>query len=108
MLVPKAEVVGGGPAGVVEAPKLKVGFAVAGVVEPNSEGADVVAGLVVDDRSGVPIDPKRLPVAGLFSVGPALVVVFCPSVPVVDAGFPKLPKLTPDPPDDGFPNKLGF
>ena len=54
VLAPSPEVDGGGPAGVVELPKLKE-LVVAGVVEPNS-GADVVAGEV--DLSGVPNPPN--------------------------------------------------
>lgn len=122
VLAPNAEVVGGGPAGVVEVPKLNPGLVVgAGVVEPNSGAAEVVAGLFVEDLSGVPKPPndslgaslppglepkrlgpevelgcpKRLDVAGLFSIDPADVVVF------------GAPKLKPPPVDvDVFPNKL--
>jgi hypothetical protein len=104
VLVPKAEVAGGGPAGVVEFPKLKA-LVVAGVVAPNSGGADVVAGVPAGDLSGV---PKPVKILGAAAVGPAVVVVFCASEPVVAAGFPKLPKLkVPPPPADVFPNRLG-
>lgn len=122
VLAPNADVVGGGPAGVVDDPKLKPGLVVgAGVVEPNSGVAEVVAGVFVEDLSGVPKPPndslgaslppvlepkrlglevelgfpKRLDVAGLLSVDPAAVVV-------VGA-----PKLKPPPVEvDVFPNKL--
>lgn len=54
MLAPNVEPDGGGPAGVVEAfpkPKALLVPLVAGVVEPNNDGADVEG---VEDLSGVP------------------------------------------------------
>ena len=95
VLAPNAEVVGGGPAGVVEGPKLK-GLLGAGVVEPNSGAGAVVAGVLAEDLSGVPNPPKILPVAGWPPVEPAGVVVLCPSL-LVAAGLPKLKPVLPPP-----------
>jgi hypothetical protein len=97
VLAPKADVAGGGPAGVVELPKLKA-LVLAGVVEPNSGAADVVAGLLVDDLSGVP-NPEK---TGLFSVEPAVAAVFGVPAALEVAG---VPKLKPAPVEPVFPNR---
>ena len=87
VLPPKAFVVGGGPAGVVEGPKLKDGAFVAGagVVEP----ADVVGFPKSGCEAPVPVDASNWPefVGALLFPG---VDRFCPNVPNDDevvAGF---------------------